>query len=329
MVAWRGNSPATGQDNTSSMTEIVDAAVAVMLRSDGTVLLAQRPEGKAWAGWWEFPGGKIENGETASAALKRELHEELGIAVEEFYPWITRLFSYPERTVRLHFFTIWKWQGEAFGKEGQQLSWQDPYNCSVSPLLPANLPVMQALRLSPVYAITNLAEMGEAAFFTALRAALEKGLELIQLREKQLSLAEQKHFATQLIAVARPYGAKIIINGNEELARTVGADGLHLPSSLLMSTSKKPDGLLCGASCHNAAEIAHAAALGLDYALLGAVKATASHPDGTVLGWENFAALAQYQPLPIYALGGMGMGDIVIAWEHGAHGIAMLRGAWS
>ncbi|HEY8084791.1 MAG TPA: Nudix family hydrolase [Methylophilaceae bacterium] len=311
------------------MIETVDAAVAVMLREDGTVLLAQRPEGKSWAGWWEFPGGKIENGESPSAALKREIHEELGITADVFYPWITREFSYPERTVRLHFFTVWKWQGEPFGKEGQQLSWQDPFNTTVSPLLPANLPVMQALQLSPVYAITNLAEMGETAFFKALREALEKGLELIQVREKQLSYDEQKRFVAQVIAVARPYGAKIIVNGNENLAREVSADGLHLPSKLLMSTTKKPDGLLCGASCHSVEELAQAAQLGLDYALLGAVKATASHPDEIALGWENFAQLTNYQPLPVYALGGMGMGDIVIAWQHGAHGIAMQRGAWT
>jgi 8-oxo-dGTP diphosphatase len=311
------------------MTEIVDAAVAVLLRSDGTVLLGERPAGKAWAGWWEFPGGKIENGESPSVALQRELNEELGITAEVFYPWITREFSYPERTVRLHFFTVWQWQGEPFGKEGQRLSWQDPFATSVSPLLPANLPVMQALRLSPVYAITNMTEMGEAAFFTALQAALEKGLELIQVREKQLSFAERKQFASRLITVAKPYGAKVIINGDENLARMVGADGLHLPSQLLMSTTRKPDDLLCGASCHNAEELAQAAALELDYALLGAVKATASHPNATTLGWEKFAHLTQYQPVPIYALGGMGMGDIVIAWEHGAHGIAMQRGAWS
>lgn len=311
------------------MTETVDAAVAVLLRPDGKVLLSQRPEGKAWAGWWEFPGGKIEEGESADTALQRELVEELGITAEVFYPWITRKFSYPERTVRLHFFTVWRWQGEPYGKEGQQLSWQDPYTTSVSPLLPANLPVMHALRLSPVYAITNLAEMGEAAFFPALKTALQGGLELIQVREKQLSFAELTLFATQVIAAAKPFGAKIIINGNESLARAIGADGLHLPSQLLLSTTNKPDGLLCGASCHNAEELNRAAELDLDYALLGAVKTTASHPNGTILGWEQFARLAQYQPLPVYALGGMAMADLVTAWEHGAHGIAMQRQIWA
>jgi 8-oxo-dGTP diphosphatase len=311
------------------MTEIVDAAVAVLLRQDGKVLLGQRPQGKTWAGWWEFPGGKIEAGESAGAALKREVSEELGISAEVFYPWITRKFSYPERTVRLHFFTVRRWQGEPFGKEGQQLSWQDPFATIVGPLLPANLPVMQALCLPTVYAITNMAEIGESAFFQALQTALQGGLKLIQVREKQLSIAQQKNFAMRLIAAARPYGAKIIVNGDENLARTVNADGLHLSSQLLMSVANKPDGLLCGASCHNAEELSRASELGLDYAVLGAVQKTASHPDATLLGWEQFAKLTQDSPLPVYALGGMSIVDRVTAWEHGAHGIAMQRGAWN
>lgn len=311
------------------MTEIVDAAVAVLLRQDGKVLLGQRPEGKSWAGWWEFPGGKIEDGESAVTALKREVYEELGITAEVFYPWITREFSYPERTVRLHFFTVSRWQGEPFGKEGQQLSWQDPHAVSVNPLLPANLPVMHTLCLPTIYAITNLAEMGESAFFQALQTALQGGLKLIQFREKQLPTAEQTHFAKRLIATAKPFGAKIIINGDESLARAVNADGLHLSSRLLMSLVHKPEGLLCGASCHNAEELSKASELGLDYAVLGSVQQTESHPDATPLGWGQFAHLAQDRPLPVYALGGMSMADRVTAWEHGAHGIAMQRGAWS
>jgi 8-oxo-dGTP diphosphatase len=311
------------------MTETVDAAVAVLRRQDGKVLLGQRPEGKTWAGWWEFPGGKIEDGESASNALKREVYEELGITAEVFYPWITRKFSYPERTVRLHFFTVWRWQGEPFGKEGQQLSWQDPYATTVSPLLPANLPVMQTLRLPTVYAITNLAEMGEPAFFQALQTALQGGIKLIQMREKKLTTAEQTYFAKRLIATAQPFGAKVVVNGNENLARSVNADGLHLSSQLLMSLTNKPEGLLCGASCHNTEELSRASELGLDYAVLGAVQKTASHPDATLLGWEQFAHLTKDRPLPVYALGGMSMADRDTAWKHGAHGIAMQRRAWS
>ncbi len=310
------------------MAEIVEAAVAVILRDDGQVLLGQRPEGKPWAGWWEFPGGKIETGETPYHALQRELHEEIGIEAEQAYPWITRVFSYPERTVKLRFFMVRRWHCEPHGKENQQLSWQDPWAVQVGPLLPANAPVLSALNLPPLYAITNLAEMGESAFFAAFECALEKGLRLIQVREKQLPADRLAQFASRAVALAERFGARVLINGNLELARNAGAAGVHWSSATLLTAEAKPTDMLCGASCHNAAELARAAELGLDYALLAPVQPTLTHPGAPALGWEAFGQLAAEQPMPVYALGGMAPGDMQTAWRHGAHGIAMQRGVW-
>ncbi|MCE9633748.1 MAG: Nudix family hydrolase [Methylophilales bacterium] len=310
------------------MTEIVNAAVAVLVRPDGKVLLGQRPEGKSWAGWWEFPGGKIEDGETAEQGLQRELDEELGVRATRFNPWLTRVFSYPERTVRLNFFMMREWQGEPFGKEGQNLSWQNPHSPSVSPLLPANQPVMEALCLPSIYAITNLAEMGESQFFAALQRQLDSGLRLIQIREKQLSASELASFTSKVLAAAQPYAAKVLLNGDVVLAQKLGAHGAHLSAARLMAMTEKPAGLLCGASCHNAEELAQAEQLGLDYALLGAVQPTPTHPDVATLGWQQFAELVKSQPLPIYALGGMKQSDLETAWKNGGHGIAMMREVW-
>lgn len=308
--------------------QTVEAAVAVVLREDGKVLLGQRPEGKSWAGWWEFPGGKVEVGETAAHALKREVHEELGIDATRFTPWITREFTYPERHVKLNFFTVRAWNGIPHGKEGQQLSWQDPAAVTVGPLLPANKPVLNALCLPAIYGVTNLVEMGEVGFFAALDQALEKGLRLIQVREKQLSADALVAFARQMIARAHAHGARVVLNGDVALARACGSDGVHLSSAALKSLGQKPDGLLCGASCHNVEELALAARLDLDYALLGPVQATLTHPDASPLGWSGFAAPVGGLPMPVYALGGMQRSDLEVAWRHGAHGIAMLREVW-
>jgi 8-oxo-dGTP diphosphatase len=310
------------------LIELVDAAVAVIVRDDGKVLLGQRPQGKPWSGWWEFPGGKIEAGETAVHALQRELHEELGIEAIEFSPWLTRTFAYPERTVRLHFFTVRKWLGEPHGREDQQLSWQSPAAPSVGPLLPANAPVLDALLLPSIYAISNLAEMGETPFLAALDRALHHGVRLIQVREKQLDSPDLAKFAQDVVEHARPHGARVVVNGDIELAQAVGADGVHLPSAALMACTQKPHGLLCGASCHNAEELAQAAKLELDYALLAPVQATRTHPGMPPLGWKKFAELARNQPLPVYALGGMAPQDLPMAWESGAHGVAMMRAVW-
>jgi 8-oxo-dGTP diphosphatase len=311
-----------------SAKPFVEAAVAVLCRDDGQVLLGQRPEGKPWAGWWEFPGGKIEEGETPFHALQRELHEELGVEAEVVYPWLTRTFDYPERTVKLRFFTVHQWRGEPHGRENQQLSWQDLAAVDVGPLLPANAPILDALRLPSVYAITNLQEMGGELFFAGLRQALERGLRLVQVREKHLAPAELEAFAREVIAICRPYGARVLLNGTPEMAQQVGADGVHFSSAGLAALPARPAGLLCAASCHNVEEMRRAAELGFDFVLLSPVMTTLSHPQVQPLGWEKFASMIAEFSLPVYALGGMKPECLVDAWTHGAHGIAMQRVIW-
>ncbi len=307
---------------------VLEVAAAVIQRPDGRFLLAERPEGKPWAGWWEFPGGKIEAGETPAHALARELHEELGIAVDTAHPWLTRVYAYPHATVRLHFFRVTAWRGEPHGRENQRFDWQIPGKVEVSPLLPANGPILKSLELPPLYGITNLAEMGEEASLTALDRALDDGLRLIQVREKSLPPDGLARFAAQVVERARPFGAKVLVNGDAEAAKAAAADGLHLPSRPLMGLAQRPDFPWCGASCHNAQELARAAELGLDYVLLSPVQPTPSHPGAPTLGWEAFAKLIEDYPLPVYALGGLTAADMETAWRHGAHGICLLRGAW-
>lgn len=310
------------------MTESVEAAVAVILREDGQVLLGQRPPGKPWAGWWEFPGGKIEDGETPFHALQRELHEELGIEVVQAYPWLTRTFAYPERTVKLRFFTVRAWHGEPHGRENQRISWQHPAAVKVGPLLPANAPILDALQLPPLYAITNLHELGEARFFAALEDALRKGLRLVQVREKQLDVAALEAFAADMVRKCRSYGARVLLNGEAAMAQRTGADGIHVSAARMMALQERPRGMLCGASCHSAEELARAAELGLDFVLLSPVMHTLSHPATAPLGWQQFLQTVGEYPLPVYALGGLQLADMASAWTHGAHGIAMQRAVW-
>jgi len=128
------------------VTKITEVAAAVIERPDGTFLLACRPEGKPYPGYWEFPGGKIEAGEDPRAALGRELKEELGIDVRAATPWITRVYAYTHATVRLHFFRVTAWDGEPQPLEDQGIAWQRPEAPDVTPMLPANAPVLSALR---------------------------------------------------------------------------------------------------------------------------------------------------------------------------------------
>jgi 8-oxo-dGTP diphosphatase len=310
---------------------IVRVAAAVIVGPDGRVLLAQRPPGKAYAGYWEFPGGKLEAGESPRRALDRELSEELGIEVRRAAPWLVQRYRYPHAHVELHFFRVFEWDGEPVGRDGQAFAWQTPGRFEVEPLLPANTSVLRALVLPPIYGITNADELGEAEFFERAEVALAAGLRLIQLREKDWPAERRRALAQALGALARSHGAKVLLNGAAEDPRAWGCDGVHLTSVALAAASVRPasDEMLCAASCHTRAEIEKAGVLGLDFAVLGPVFPTPTHPRAPTLGWEGFASLAAEAPLPVFALGGLVRGDLEVAIAHGAHGVALRSGAWT
>ncbi|QOJ22434.1 MAG: Nudix family hydrolase [Gammaproteobacteria bacterium] len=307
---------------------LVEVVAAVILRPNGQFLLTRRPSGKIYSGYWEFPGGKVESGESLFHALERELWEELGIHAVYATPWITRIFTYTHATVRLHFFRVTEWEGQPAPREKQGLSWQLPHQVDVSPILPANDPILRALSLPPVYAITRAAEIGVEAALKQIEQALQNGLRLLQIREKHMTPDQLRAFIKQVLSLARTYQAKVLINGNAAMARETDADGVHFTAAQLLAMPSHPDPAdgLCAASCHNAEELFAAEQLGLDFVVLGPVQATLSHPGLSPLGWRRFATLIRDYPLPVYALGGLNTEDLPIAQEMGAHGIAMMRG---
>ncbi|MEO5696451.1 MAG: Nudix family hydrolase, partial [Burkholderiaceae bacterium] len=282
-----------------------------------------------YAGYWEFPGGKLEAGESPHAALVRELREELGVVVHRAAPWLVQEFVYPHAHVELHFFRVFEWSGELFGHDGQAFAWQTPGAWDVAPLLPANTRILSALALPDTYAISNAAQIGEDALVARAHAAFAAGLRLLQLRDRELPVERRMGLAARLVPLARGSGANLMWNGTADEARASGCAGVHWTAARLMAASTRPQDLLVGASCHNAAELAHAGALGLDCAVLGPVARTPSHPGAPVLGWNGFSAMAANTRLPVYALGGLGRDDLATAITHGAQGVALMRGAWS
>ncbi len=308
--------------------QALDVAVAVLQREDGRVLLAQRPAGKPWQGYWEFPGGKIESGEDASSALARELHEELGVDPGRVYPWVTQEYAYPEKRVRLHFYRVLAWHGQPHGREGQQMSWESPAAINIGPLLPANDKVLRALSLPPIYAITNAKKYGETEFMQRLKAALEKGVRLVQVREHDMAPEQLESFARRVVTLAHEHDARVLINGDETLARRCGADGVHLPGEQLMRMKQRPGTRIWAASCHDATELAQAAALEADFVVLSPVLPTPTHPEAAGMGWEKFAGLVNNYPVPVYALGGMKRELLETAMRCGAHGVSLMSGIW-
>jgi 8-oxo-dGTP diphosphatase len=314
------------------MSKVVEVAAAILLREDtpGHVeyLLARRPQGKVCAGYWEFPGGKVEAGETLRQTLVRELQEELGITVEHAWPWLSRTHDYPHASVRLKFFRVTSWHGSIKPIEHSALEWTTlGQAAAVAPILPANGPILRALELPPLYALTNAAETGIAAELARLEQALARGLRLIQVRDKTLPPEQRRQLAQEVMARAGRYAeTRVLVNDDEALARAVGAHGLHLSSTRLAQATERPPFDWVAASCHNTEDFARASSLGVDFALLSPVLPTASHPESTGIGWDAFAQLIEHAPLPVFALGGMRPETLATAREHGAHGIAMMRG---
>jgi 8-oxo-dGTP diphosphatase len=293
---------------------VIEVAAAVIQRPDGSFLLARRPAGKVYAGYWEFPGGKIEAGEDPARALFRELHEELGIGVERSYPWIAREYLYPHGHVRLQFFRVVQWKGEPHPREDQAIAWQRPGAAEVRPMLPANAPVLAALELPHEYAITDSRRFG----LPAIERRLKAGLRLLQVREPELPQAERERFTQQAIELAHRHGCKLMTK-----SPFPGADGVHYSAAELAKLNQRPRDMLAAASCHARPELERAMNLGLDFAVLGPVK------DKAAIGWDGFARIVAGTSIPVYAIGGLQRSDLEDAWRAGAHGVAMIRGAWS
>jgi 8-oxo-dGTP diphosphatase len=308
------------------MTRITDVAAAVIERPDGTFLLACRPEGKPYPGYWEFPGGKIEEGEEPRAALGRELEEELGIRVREATPWITRVYAYTHATVRLHFFRVTAWDGEPQPLEDQAIAWQDARAPDASPMLPANAPVLAALALPAVMVVSNASESSFDAWILRLAGLLATERPLVQIREKGLDRLRVQHLLSRALARATPFGSPVVVNS--DCGEFPQADGVHLTAKALMGATARPAGRIAGASCHDGREIAHAAQLGLDYVVVGPVRPTPSHPGAATLGWDGFAALVRDCPVPAYAIGGLTRADLAEAKRHGAQGVALRSAAF-
>lgn len=303
---------------------------AVISDVRGRVLLARRTEGRDLAGQWEFPGGKCEPGETPEAALIRELHEELGITVQVGEALINVPQQYPDKRLRLDVRRVTTWQGTPRGHEGQALAWVAPEKLIRYPMPPADRPVVAMLLQPDRYLVTPDPGTDGDAWLQALSRALHGGIRRVQLRAPTLAAAPRWHeLVATAAALCRKAKAEVLVNGDIELARALGI-GVHLRASQLRELPGRPlaADLPVAASCHDAGELRAAEACGCDFAVLGSVLPTATHPDAVAMGWNGFARLRESVSLPIYAIGGLAPEHIAQARQHGAQGIAAIRALW-
>ncbi|MGH8272778.1 MAG: Nudix family hydrolase [Gammaproteobacteria bacterium] len=335
----------------STVTAEVGVAAGILQRDDGSYILAERPAGKLLGGYLEFPGGKLEPGETPEAALAREIKEELGVAVRRAEPLVQFEHAYPDYRVRAYLFRVMDWAGEVRGREGQRLIYAEPGTLRELPLLPANRPILAALELPAALMVTPEPEPDDSEdFIRRFKHAIENdtvGGAILRLKISSGRSADW--FLREVATSARRSGdphrgraaAEELRGGSRRgpslLQLNVGEvtelpeefTGLHLPAAALMKLNRRPEvrGWV-GASVHSVEQAAHARELGLDYLVAGSLRETPSHPGAKPIGWSGFDAIVRAAGLPTYAIGGMTLADIPQVRVHWGQGIAAIRAFW-
>jgi 8-oxo-dGTP diphosphatase len=306
----------------------VHVAVGVIRNSLGEILLARRHGDAHQGGLWEFPGGKLEAGETVESALRRELREELGIAVDAASPLIKIAHDYGNKRVLLDVWQVDAFRGEPCGMENQPVRWTPPEALAGLEFPAANRPIVAAARLPDCYPIVDGGVSGEDGLFGQLERLCRLGYPLAQWRVKHLRGEAYLALARRAVEFCRPRGLGLLLNAEPEEALKAGAAGVHLNGGRLQTLARRPlpASLWVAASCHGPEDIRQARQAGVDFIVLSPVLPTPSHPDSPPLGWERFGLLAEAAGLPVYALGGMERAHLAQARRHGARGVAGIRG---
>lgn len=310
------------------VARVVQVAVGVVEAPDGRILIARRAEDAHQGGLWEFPGGKVDPGETTAEALIRELREELAIEVLDCEPLIEIRHDYADKSVQLNVCRVTRFEGEPRGAEGQPVQWVEREALPGYAFPAANRPIVNAIRLPETLLITGPAESGEG-WLARLEEALSQGVTWVQVRAPELSEVDYRQRVEGALDLCRPKGVMVLAHGGPDHYQPE-LDGLHLDGSALRDCRQRPvpASAWCGASCHSPDELAHAVRLGVDYVTLSPVLPTASHPDVAPLGWARFADWVSGAPIPVYALGGVSPDHLAQARAKGAQGIAGIGFAW-
>lgn len=314
---------------------VVQVAVAIILNTAGEVLLALRDPQAHQGGLWEFPGGKVEAGETVMQALAREAHEELGIEVAHSSLLKSIQYAYPDKQVMLHVCLVNAFHGTPAGAEGQPIKWLAIDKLKPSMFPAANRSIIRALQLPQAYMITGEYNSTEN-FLAQLHNRLLQGTRLLQMRCPELDATAFSTLAQQAARLCEQFDAQLLLNTTPAIYQQIRKQGcepagLHLNGRLLNKLQQRPlsaDEIL-SVSCHSLRDIAQARKLAADCLLYSPIKATSSHPEASPLGWTAFSEAVAASDICSYALGGMQTEDIEQACAAGGQGIAAISCLWN
>lgn len=311
----------------ADLPPLVRVAVGVIRNDAGQILIALRGKHQHQGGLWEFPGGKIEAGETCRDALSRELKEELGIDTLHVEPLIQIEHHYADKSVLLEVSIVTEFRGNAVGHEGQPLKWVSPKDLYRYDFPAANKPILNAISLPRCMAITGNAAT-EREFLRGLHTANGRGAQMLLLRLKGHSFDHWRRCHD--LAQSSIQDLPVIFNSAVGEHYWAKLPGLHLTSEHLLMQASRPIArpALLGASCHNESQIRHANAIDVDYITLSPVLHTSSHPHAEPLGWDRFEALVRLAHCPVYALGGLADADLAAIRDLGGHGVAAMSHYW-
>ena len=308
----------------------IHVAAAVIRGADGRILIARRGETQHQGGLWEFPGGKVEDGEAVEIALARELREELGIDVTAARPLIKIKHDYPDKQILLDVWDVSAFTGEPHGAEGQPLAWVSPRELAQYDFPEANRPIVAAARLPGEYLITP-DDLEVPQMLRGIQKAVAGGIKLVQLRAPNMYDPKYRDVAVDAVGLCAGK-AQLMLKGPLEWLGDFPAAGWHLTSAQLRKYAANgrpfPKDRWLAASCHSAEELALAEQMDVDFVTLSPVQATRSHPDAEPLGWEAVQQMIEGFKKPVYLLGGVGPDERERAWQIGAQGVAGIRAFW-
>ena len=311
-------------------TKVLDVAVGVIMR--GTqVLISWRHAGQHQGNRYEFPGGKIDAGETPAQGLARELKEELGIEVHQSIRAGQLQFAYPEKTVRLHVFKVTQFSGEPLGQEGQPVQWVERDELPNYQFPDANAPILRMVQLPEQYVICREPQAHESpAEWLAWHVQAVPQQAWLYVRCPDVAAGDYVQLVQQL-ASQRPdlqllLMSRHALNVHDHTASSIR--GVHFARQDLMALANVqayPAAWFKVAACHDVIAIQQANQLGLDALLLSPLHVTTTHQQVAALGWDNWQNLCLQSHVPVYALGGVQPAQLIQVQQHGGFGVAGIR----
>lgn len=304
-------------------------SLAVMVNSQGQILLSQRKKGLHLEGLWEFPGGKLFPGESFKQALRRETKEELNFKLGECKKLIDFNYSYPDRELHFQVFIVPVENVVIQHAENQTIRWLEKSQLQTLDLPDANEIICNALLMPDLYMIADHEILGDK-IIAVVEKQLQCGVRIVQYRITDEYFSEQHiEIGRQLKTLCNKHSATLVLNSNWQLWQSIQPHGVHIKSCDLSKYKDFQQQIpfqALSAACHNEHDVEWINRLAINSAIVGSVLPTQTHPQGATMGWVGFSRLCQKINKPVYAIGGCKPTDVDTSQVYGGQGIAAIRG---